>query len=47
MVRDTTRIRKKGPRGKREMHAQTKWIRTISKREDYDGLAGGADADAL
>lgn len=37
----------RGSRRKREMHAQTKWIRTISEREDYDSLTGGADTDAL
>lgn len=33
--------------GKKESNAQTKWIRTISEREDYDRLTGGADTDAL
>lgn len=47
MVMNTTRILKKDPCGKREMHAQTKWIRTISERKDYDSLTGGADTDAL
>lgn len=44
---DTTRILNESSRGKKEMNAQTKWIRTISEREDHDSLTGGADADAL
>lgn len=37
---DTTRILNESPRGKKEMNAQTKWIRTISEREDHDSLTG-------